>query len=344
MDQIEIPVWQPNHSALPTKLTMPVPKPPILTIVIPLFNRELLVGETIASIQAQCQERWECIVVDDGSRDCSQDVVRRIAESDPRVKLFSRPPSMCKGPSSCRNYGFSQSSSDWIWFLDSDDLLAEGALTELSKHVKDRSTDCIIGMYDYLKEQNGAYNSNCWNFDPENAYLKHVTQECALQTSVPIWHRHFLQSRRGELWDPDVHYNEDYEFYARLLAESPKIKVVQRVLFFYRLHEGARSVALSRKKVGVAERNRIRISKLDARLKVFEQLSRCAKTRSERSSLAHVRRRVLRQIVQDRRFTKVDELLYRFRDALWKRRTIRSRLAYLVLPLVIRTGRGLRFI
>ncbi|MCM2302197.1 MAG: glycosyltransferase, partial [Flavobacteriaceae bacterium] len=90
---------------------------PLVSIIIPTFNRAHLIGETLDSILAQTYTNWECIVVDDGSSDNTHIVVGQYVAKDSRIKYVHRPEHMLKGPSSCRNYGFELSKGEYInWF------------------------------------------------------------------------------------------------------------------------------------------------------------------------------------------------------------------------------------
>jgi glycosyltransferase involved in cell wall biosynthesis len=90
------------------------------TAVIPVHNRESLIGQAIASAQQQTRPLDEIVVVDDASTDNTPDMVDELAQNDKRVRLIRLPRN--QGPSAARNYGIKAAQCDWISFLDSDDL------------------------------------------------------------------------------------------------------------------------------------------------------------------------------------------------------------------------------
>jgi len=99
------------------------------SVVIPLYNREDYIGRAIGSVLSQTHQRFEILVVNDGSSDRSVDIVSGMGDS--RVRLINQPN---QGPSTARNTGIRHARYNWIAFLDSDDEwlpthLAEAART-----------------------------------------------------------------------------------------------------------------------------------------------------------------------------------------------------------------------
>jgi glycosyltransferase involved in cell wall biosynthesis len=101
---------------------------PLISIIIPTFNRAHIIGETLDSIIAQSYTDWECIIVDDGSTDDTEVVIAEYINNDSRFKFYKRPKHREKGPNSCRNFGFEKSKGHLIHWFDSDDLLFNNAL------------------------------------------------------------------------------------------------------------------------------------------------------------------------------------------------------------------------
>ena len=78
----------------------------IVSIIIPVFNRYQIIGETLNSIINQTYSNWECIVVDDGSSDYTEQLMEFYTQKDPRIIFVRRPDNRPKGANACRNYGF----------------------------------------------------------------------------------------------------------------------------------------------------------------------------------------------------------------------------------------------
>ena len=110
---------------------------PLISIIIPTYNRAHLIGETLDSILLQTYPNWECIVVDDGSADNTADVMRDNIKNDNRFQYHQRPDNRKKSPNSCRNYGFELSKGEYIKWFDSDDIMLPYLLEkQISSFVK----------------------------------------------------------------------------------------------------------------------------------------------------------------------------------------------------------------
>ena len=84
---------------------------PLVSIIILTFNRGHLIGETLDSVMLQTYENWECIVVDDGSRDNTSKLLKSYVQKDSRFQYHHRSSKRLKGANACRNYGFELSKN-----------------------------------------------------------------------------------------------------------------------------------------------------------------------------------------------------------------------------------------
>ena len=100
----------------------------MISVVIPCCNAELWIEDTLNSVFHEGFKALDVIVVDDGSVDCSADIV---AKSFPSVRLVK---TVNRGPSAARNLGTELAQGSYIQYLDADDLLAPGKLTRQLKH------------------------------------------------------------------------------------------------------------------------------------------------------------------------------------------------------------------
>ena len=92
----------------------------LVSVIMPNYNGEKFLAETIESVLAQTYSNWELLITDDCSTDGSVALIRSFAEKDPRIKLFVQDEN--RGAAEARNRSLREANGKWIAFLDSDDL------------------------------------------------------------------------------------------------------------------------------------------------------------------------------------------------------------------------------
>ena len=105
-----------------------------ISVIVPVYNTEFLVGRCIDSITAQTYPDWELILVDDGSTDGSLGVLREYESRDSRIKVIHQENA---GPGLARNKGIQNASGDYIVFVDSDDVVKPDYFEKLSHETAD---------------------------------------------------------------------------------------------------------------------------------------------------------------------------------------------------------------
>jgi teichuronic acid biosynthesis glycosyltransferase TuaG len=134
---------------------------PLITIIIPLFNAQNYISETIDSVISQTYQNWELIIVDDCSTDKSKDIAKGYEVKDRRIKLIELN-SNFGGPARPRNIGLDISNGEYLAFLDADDVWLQDKLqvqvremqinnldftSTDSKFIDINSNDTIINKY-----------------------------------------------------------------------------------------------------------------------------------------------------------------------------------------------------
>lgn len=105
----------------------------LVSIIIPCYNYAHFLGEALESVLAQTYPHWECIIINDGSPDNTEEVASKYCEKDHRFKYF------CKengGHSAARNFGIKQSSGKYILPLDSDDKISKNLLLKAVEEIE----------------------------------------------------------------------------------------------------------------------------------------------------------------------------------------------------------------
>lgn len=112
------------------------------SVVMPVYNRERCVLQSIESVIDQEFADWELIIIDDGSEDNTLKLCNSIAQNDSRVKVYSQ---LNKGVSAARNSGLKVAVGEYVLFLDSDDFLEMNALKDMETLIKQNAYPDILG-------------------------------------------------------------------------------------------------------------------------------------------------------------------------------------------------------
>ena len=127
---------------------------PIISIIVPIYNREKWLRNCLDSISSQTFKEWECILVNDGSTDNSLKIAQEYAENDERFIVFSQEN---QGVSAARNLGLDHAQGKWLAFVDSDDEIAPDYLEILHKIGEDNNADLVNGSVIVLQHHGKIY-------------------------------------------------------------------------------------------------------------------------------------------------------------------------------------------
>jgi glycosyltransferase involved in cell wall biosynthesis len=207
---------------------------PHVSVIVPSFNRALLVRETLANLLAQTLPPYEIIVVDDGSTDTSVQVIQSFGE---KVILIQQ---SNQGPGAARNVGLRMATGDYVQFQDSDDLFSLNKLKVQAELLEQTGADIAFSPWAKLKIE-GV------NVTLENHVLQQKMPPAKLSLSswwLRGWSTVFqsLLFRRSFLtkvgfYRTDLMPSEDTELFFRLLTSSPQIAFTAEALMLYRLHD-----------------------------------------------------------------------------------------------------------
>jgi glycosyltransferase involved in cell wall biosynthesis len=201
-----------------------LPQPPVqvtrVSVIIPCFNREALLGETLDSVRAQTFGDWEAIIVDDHSEDNSVQVARSYAQSDNRIRVVSRQ-GQRKGGNICRNEGLALARGDYVIFLDSDDLLSEECLEHRIAGM-DNAPECGYGVFQTeLFRQNIGDRGVLWNtFAEANDLHRFLSLDTVWITTGPIWRKDSIAQLGG--FDEHSLNFQDWYLHVRALISGIK--------------------------------------------------------------------------------------------------------------------------
>jgi glycosyltransferase involved in cell wall biosynthesis len=210
-----------------------------VSIIIPVFNREKLISETLISIQNQSYTNWECIVVDDGSTDVTSEIVDSFAKIDSRIKFFHRPVDLSKGANSCRNYGFEMSKGNFINWFDSDDIMLTDFLEQRVKAFTP-ALDFVIAS-GYCWNPNDDSRSILEVEPTDNLYVDFAQWRIKILTPSVLFKKSFLVQK--PLFNNQIKRGQEAEFFCRLFfnCQANQYLIIPHLGFLYRQHEDTKS-------------------------------------------------------------------------------------------------------
>ncbi|WP_324721948.1 glycosyltransferase [Salinimicrobium sp. HB62] len=213
---------------------------PLVSIIIPTYNRPSLLAATLGSVLEQEYKHWECLVIDDGSSREVIDQAEDICLKDSRIKFFNRPNHCNQGASACRNYGFSKAQGELIQFLDDDDLLDKRKLAEQVKlYTRNDHLTLFTGQWGGFTDDKDLKSRFKFSYHSYRNFKKGA----GLLSTFGLYNEYFpvnvyltprpLMEKAG-LWNEDLNNNDDAEFFTRVILNSKKIIFTSGSRVYYR--------------------------------------------------------------------------------------------------------------
>ncbi len=206
----------------------------MFSVVIPLYNKELSITNTVQSVLDQTCQNFEIVIINDGSTDSSVKAVEAI--NDNRIRLIHQEN---QGVSAARNRGIKEAKFEWIAFLDGDDLWEPNHLEEITK---------MMNLYPEEKVfvTSFVYSDNRQMFKHPRAtpifkienYFKEALKESLMWTSIVVAYKNCFDDAGG--FNEALKYGEDLDLWSRLASFFPIVKSIA-ITAIYRVDAENRS-------------------------------------------------------------------------------------------------------
>lgn len=208
---------------------------PLITVVIPTYNRNSLVQQSIASVQSQTYSNWELIVVDDGSTDGSFDALSLIEDRRIRIIRLDHTGNIAFA----RNIGARSGRGEWITFLDSDDVWVPERLKLQISRLLSAKKKWGYGGFELMNGDMVKMPNKAGVYSPISGWIAKqvLTTEAAVSVGSLMLTRKLFEEVGGFNTDPNLLYREDYDLAIRL-ALSNEALAIPELLVRIREHRG----------------------------------------------------------------------------------------------------------
>lgn len=206
---------------------------PLISILIPAYNAEEWIADTIQSALSQTWKRKEIIVLDDGSRDQTRAIAQRFASQQVAVLSTEN-----QGSAAARNHVLKFSQGDYIQWLDADDLLAPNKIERQLAAMREADDHQILlsgawGYFSYRTLHARFIPNSLWNdLSPVEWLLRKMGENLHMQTATWLTSRELTEAAGP--WDVRLQSDDDGEYFCRVLLASKGTQFVPEARVFYR--------------------------------------------------------------------------------------------------------------
>lgn len=212
--------------------------PPLISIIIPVYNVESFLHSCLDSIQNQTFDNWEAILVDDGGKDKSGIICDEYCNRDNRFRVFHR---ANHGVSASRNFGIQQARGTYLCFVDSDDYIHHHMLEILFQNINNSNYDVIMSQEEDVYDTDSSRAAEKQNSDNSvkevtaKEFFYGVTHSEGKDKNL-YFHLHGKLYRKeavdGILLDEDLSLSEDMLFNVKVFSRGVKALLVPVTMYF----------------------------------------------------------------------------------------------------------------
>lgn len=205
---------------------------PKISVIVPCYNQAVYLDECLQSVLDSSFQHWECIVINDGSSDNTEEIANNWLKRDPRFFYYNK---RNEGVSSTRNFGIEKSAGKWILPLDGDDKIGKEYLSSAIKKAEE-GYDLVYCFADYFGLVNRKFDLPDYSF---KELLKNNVIFCTALFNKEKLH--------GLQYDENMVYGlEDWEFWISYLSQNDiKVFRLPETHFFYRIKDVSRNQSIN---------------------------------------------------------------------------------------------------
>ena len=206
----------------------------LFSIIMPAYNASSTIGDSIESVLKQTYSNWELIVVNDCSNDNTSEKVVEYSARDKRIKLINKLKN--EGVGSARNTGVLNSNSEWIAFLDSDDMWSEDKLEKILELMRKNPNGKLFFTGSAFINYEGKRSNYILQVPQKIDFEELLKQNLISCSSVVVSKESMLKYNM-----PKGNLHEDYATWLSILKDEPFAYGLNEPLLIYRMSKNSKS-------------------------------------------------------------------------------------------------------
>jgi CDP-glycerol glycerophosphotransferase len=214
----------------------------MLSIVVPSYNAEEYIGECLESLLFQTYKNIEIVVIVDGATDRTHEIAQAYAGTDGRIRIYHQENA---GLSAARNAGVAHARGEFLWFVDSDDIVPSDAASSLIESLVKSGSDFVVGLYNRFNSTK-SWDSGSWIRSAHTKDRQRITlvdfpdilanaMACSKVFRRSFWDRNSLSFQAGVLY-------EDQAFSAEAYARAGAFDVLRKIIYNWRARDDRSSI------------------------------------------------------------------------------------------------------
>ena len=240
---------------------------PLVSVIVPAYNAAGFISRCVESITSQSYPELEILLLNDGSRDDTLAICRKLAEADPRIRVIDK---LNTGAADTRSCGLALARGEYIQFADSDDYLLPGCTANLVAAARRSRADLVLAPYRMMvPRRDGGYDTREYSLLPAGEYSKvdylwQLTGHAAAFYYGVLWNKLYRRDliRMAQIRFENVVFAEDQLFNTRYLQAVQRfvchtqVRVADMLRHRDRMYRAYRQMCIQ---LGVYDRFRLRL-------------------------------------------------------------------------------------
>lgn len=213
----------------------------MLSVIIPVFNGEKHIAQTLESVIAQDCENIEIILVDDASTDATKDIAQKLlADSGRDFTIITH--TQNRGVSAARNSGLARAKGHYVWFCDADDLPAENFVSRMITEAEAKNADAVFCGIRHFYEEEGTFSSEAFTVS-EKTLSPDRYLELWAERKIFFWSVWNFIFRKDIFTQNHLHFTEgcvlgeDTEFALKAFVCAQRASFIDEELYTYVHHK-----------------------------------------------------------------------------------------------------------